>query len=68
MVDQWAVAVTLSNGQTRLLSESAGTAEEAQSNLDAFIKNDDPYRGDWIGAEHTWIARAHVVEASIVPL
>jgi hypothetical protein len=66
--EQWTVTLTLSNGETRVLSNSTGTLEEAKANLDAFIKNNDPYRGDWVGAEHVWVARAHIVEASVLPL
>lgn len=65
---QWVVRLTLSNGETRVLSSSAGDIEVAKSNLEAFIKNEDPYRGDWFGAEQAWVARGHVVEATVVPL
>jgi hypothetical protein len=63
--EQWAVTVTLSNGDTRALVNSAGTLEQAKATLDAFIKNEKPFRGDWVAAEDVWVARAHVVEATV---
>jgi hypothetical protein len=66
--EQWAVTVTLSNRDVRVLVNSSGTLEEAKANLDAFIKNEKPFRGDWVGAEDVWVARAHVVAASVVQL
>ena len=65
--EQWAVAVTLSNGETRVLASSAGALDVAKSNLDAFLEKRAPFGGDWVAAEHSWIARTHVVEASVVP-
>jgi hypothetical protein len=66
--EEWAVAITLSNGETRVLANSAGTLEVAKSNLDAFINKRSPFGSDWVGAEHSWIARTHVVEATITPV
>ena len=63
--EQWAVTVTLSNGETRELASSAGALEVAKSNLDAFIKKRAPFGSDWVAAEHSWVARAQVVEASL---
>jgi len=40
--EEWAVAITLSNGETRVLANSAGTLEVAKSNLDAFINKRSP--------------------------
>jgi hypothetical protein len=64
--EQWAVAVTLSNGETRVLASSAGALEVAKSNLDAFLNERAPFGSDWIAAEHSWIARAHILEATLV--
>jgi hypothetical protein len=64
--EQWGVAVMLTNGETRVLASSTGAVDVAKSNLDAFREKRAPFGGDWVAAEHSWIARAHVVEASIV--
>ena len=66
--EQWAVTVTLANGETRVLSSSAGALEVAKSNLDAFINKRAPFSSDWVAAEHSWVARAHVVETTLVQL
>lgn len=64
---QWAVSVTLSNGETRVLASSSGALDVAKSNLDAFIDKRAPFGGDWVAAEHSWLARTHIVEASVTP-
>jgi hypothetical protein len=65
--EQWAVSVTLSSGEKRVLASSTGALEVAKSNLDAFVNKRAPFGSDWVAAEHSWIARAHVVEASVTP-
>jgi hypothetical protein len=66
--EQWAVTVTLSNGETRELASSTGALEVAKTNLDAFINKRAPFGSDWVAAEHSWVARTHVVEASLTPV
>jgi hypothetical protein len=66
---QWHIRVTLSNGETRHLAGTAGTAEEVGRTLEAFERDQTPLRGAWLETtESTAIARAHIVEASIVPV
>jgi hypothetical protein len=65
----WGVAVTLSTGKTHTLVESAGTKEHAQNALDAFLQRVGlPYSGDWVEADHCWVARAQIVEARVQAL
>lgn len=66
--EQWAVTVTLSNGETRVLASSNGALEVAKSNLEAFINKRAPFGSDWVAAEHSWVARTHIVEASVTPV
>jgi hypothetical protein len=64
--EQWAVAVTLSNGETRVLASSTGALEVAKNNLDAFINKRAPFGSDWVAAEHSWVVRTHVVETTLI--
>jgi hypothetical protein len=64
--EQWAVRVTLSSGEKFVLASSAGALEVAKNNLDAFVNKRAPFGSDWVAAEQSWIARAHVTEASLV--
>jgi hypothetical protein len=66
--EQWAVTVTLSNGETRVLASSTGALEVAKSNLDAFFNKRAPFGSDWVAAEHSWLARTQIVEASVTPV
>lgn len=66
--EQWAVTVTLSNGETRVLASSNGALEVAKSNLEAFINKRAPFGSDWVAAEHSWVARTHIVEAFVTPV
>ena len=63
--EQWTVTLTLTNGESRNLASSTGALEVAKSNLDAFVTKRAPFSSDWVAAEHSWIARSHVVEASL---
>ena len=66
--EQWAVTVTLGSGETRVLASSAGALEVAKNNLDAFLNKRAPFGSDWVAAERSWVARAHIVEATVTPL
>jgi hypothetical protein len=82
--DRWQIRVVLSSGETRHLAGSQGTADEATSALEDFKGTADEatraiedfekgkssqFRDDWIETtDGSVIARAHIVEASIVPL
>lgn len=65
--EQWSVAVTLSNGETRILSEASGTLEVAKNNLEAFVNQRAPFGSDWVAAESSWVARTQIVEATLTP-
>ena len=82
--DRWQVRVVLSTGETRHLAGSQGSADEATRALEDFKGTADEatravedfeqgkssqFRDDWIETtDASVIARAHIVEASVVPL
>jgi hypothetical protein len=63
------IRVVLSNGETRHLMGSQGIAEYAVNALKDFEVKRKPFDGDWLETmDSSAVARAHIVEASVVPL
>jgi hypothetical protein len=65
----WQVRVVLSTGEARHLMGSQGIAEYAVNSLKDFEVKRKPFDGDWLETmDSSAVARAHIVEASVVPL
>jgi hypothetical protein len=64
----WVIRVTLTTGETRHLA-GGHTAEEAVARLTDLEAGTGDFAGDWCDTQDaTMIAKAHIVEASVVPL
>jgi len=66
--EMWQVRVVLSTGEKCHLMGSQGSAEFAVSVLYDFTNARKPFAGDWLETGSSMVARAHIVEASVVPL
>lgn len=65
----WEVRLTLSNGETRHLANAGGPVDRATESLEAFITRQAPFDGEFVETvDATAVARAHVVEADVVPI
>jgi hypothetical protein len=69
---KFAVQVTLSNSETRVLSRSRSTGDvevDGPRQLDSLIPNSGPLQGDWLDTDnYTIVARAHIIEAGVIQL
>jgi hypothetical protein len=64
----WTIRVTLTTGETRHLA-GGNTAAEAVARITDLEQGVGAFAGDWCRTEDsTMVAKAHIVEASVVPL
>ena len=64
----WRIRVTLTTGETRLLA-GGNTAEVTAARATDLEQGTGEFAGDWYDTQDsTMIAKAHIVEASVVPL
>jgi hypothetical protein len=64
----WAIQVTLTNGDRKLLSGGGRSAEEAIARLMDLEQGTGAFEGNWCETEDSsLIAKVHIVEAAVVP-